>query len=109
MLEVVFVIVVILIVSVVRYRTAGYLSFLPMLICIVFIGALFKNLLDAMTYLANHPQLGGNQVGWFPGYWPVLFLTALAIIVGTPIYFELKTRKLKAAAKATQEAHHDRS
>ena len=42
-----------------------------------------------MTYLDNHPQLNGNQVGWFKGYWPIPFIVALLVIVGTPIYLTI--------------------
>jgi len=44
-----------------------------------------------MTYLDNHPQLNGNQVGWFKGYWPIPFLLAILVIVGTPIYLTIQS------------------
>lgn len=85
---------VIAIISIKKYKHFGILPFVPMVLCILFIGALSINVMDTVAYLDNHPSLNGNQVGWFPGYWTKPYLLALLIVVGTPIYLKMRSRRI---------------
>lgn len=90
------------IVSIIKFRSFGLRVFTPMLLSMVFLVALTINIQDSAAYLDSHPGLNGNQVGWFPGYWPLPFLAALLIVSGTPLYLGHKRRKDAVQAKASK-------
>ena len=70
------------IVSVKKYRSAGFLPFIPMVAAIIFIIALYINILNSIDYVDSHPWLSGNQAGWFKGYWPIPFLARWLLLLG---------------------------
>jgi hypothetical protein len=80
-----------------KFRSHGWKIFVPMVVALVFLIAEYVNILDAMSYLDSHPQLNG-PVGWFGTYWPLPFLSAFLVIVGTPIYLALKMRHATKSA-----------
>ncbi|HEY4963645.1 MAG TPA: hypothetical protein VIH90_03055 [Candidatus Saccharimonadales bacterium] len=92
-----------IIVSIIKFRSDGILPFIPMLLSIIFIVALTINIQNSITYLDNHPELSGKQVGWFPGYWPIPFLGALLIIIGAPIYLQFRYQKIRAHTSKLHE------